>query len=440
MRCSGAAHARLSAGVLLVLVLLARGQGALSAESSDVRLSELELGYPGLSAQLHGCLASAGRALNEESAISALSAWLASAAPAAVEGFALILNPEEAVDGEDALRKDFDTTENCALTVFLDLISRGCVVPGDPITAALALANSNLFFLGDRETRQLIAEDVAAHFELYLEITAWQAAEGIPWSLAEVPLVPKVYWADRCRYQMGEILETLSPGNGHRMTAETYREFVDSPEVLRSLFEMAREEGLFSVSLVRTAGLLEDFVHRNRKYRSSMENLVDFHSRGMFSDEDLRLAREEFSRGEYERYVCGKMRLWDEFRWLNYQWRLYGEKGFFQFMPTKSGKTGYVESLMPDSCDDPFDRWCATITVVGYLGDLRCACIEEFGVDCNMDAIVASYGRDENHLVDPAVARQHRGARRGRERLQKGDPDVDEHWPIDSDDDFDLPL
>lgn len=116
------------------------------------------------------------------------------------------------------------------------------------------------------------------------------------------------------------------------------------------------------------------------------------------------------------------------------------ERGMFQFMPTKAGRPGFVERLMPRNCSDPFDRTCATTTVVRYLNRLRCACIDQFGPDCDLDAIVASYGRDVRHLVPPDRARQHRGSRNGRAYLQAADFDCSDHWPRDDDDDFALGL
>jgi len=108
-----------------------------------------------------------------------------------------------------------------------------------------------------------------------------------------------------------------------------------------------------------------------------------------------------------------------------------GERGMFQFMPSKSGGPGFVESMMPQSCNDPFDRWCSIQSVVGYLSQLRCACITQFGDECTLHAIVASYGRDTRHLVSPMDARHHRGPANARLYLCRADADCDEHWPVD---------
>jgi len=117
-----------------------------------------------------------------------------------------------------------------------------------------------------------------------------------------------------------------------------------------------------------------------------------------------------------------------------------GEKGMFQFMPTRDDRPGFVESMMPDDCADPFDRRCSIRTVVSYLSDIRCVCYEEFGDRCSMDVIVASYGRDLHRLVAPESARHHRGVRNARAHLAKVDPSADEHWPTEFDDEFALGL
>lgn len=301
-----------------------------SADSIRGRLQALEREYPGLTTRAAKSLSSPLLAPDAGAALAGLELRLAAASPAVKEAFRMVLNPESFAKESAAMRKDHAEAENCAFTLYLFLLSKNLFIKDDVITEALALANSHIFFLADNAARQLIASDAADHFDFYRELISWQESQKLPWSLAEVSVIPKIFWADRCRYQMSEITGTLVPENGYKLGPEEYREFADSPAVLREIHLLIVRENLVSPGLSKTAGVLEDFVQRKRKYRSTMENLADFNSRLMFSDEDFAVARAEFAAGQYETTLFGKNRRWDEFRWLNYQWQLFESKGFFQ--------------------------------------------------------------------------------------------------------------
>lgn len=211
---------------------------------------------------------------------------------------------------------------NHALELLLVLLDRGAFAPGDSISRAIALANSQLYAMADNETRSLIREDVVKHFALYQKVVAYQKQTG--WqSLLRTPVIPKIYWADRRR--------VLDVDNGV-LVAETYREFIDQIETLAAVHEIVRENK-FLEDPVASASLLhriDAWYYSKAKYRGSMENLEEFHRLGWFSAEELLQARLEEKRGEYYREYLGKRRRWDEFGWINCQLRLFQTQGYFK--------------------------------------------------------------------------------------------------------------
>jgi len=220
--------------------------------------------------------------------------------------------------------------ENDCLALLLELLARDPSAAEDDACAALALANGWLYSVADKDTRGRIRTDMADHLALYRRIVAWQAEAGLPYRLDRVPLLAKVVWADRAGSAFWLIQEAMrlrgAPG---LLTLPVYEEFVDKPSDLAWLHGIVRREGLGAPTLRAAAAALEDFVHRNRVYRSSMENLEDFNRRGIFSDADLAAARAEFAAGGYERTWFGRTRRWDEFRWLGWQARSFRGDGRF---------------------------------------------------------------------------------------------------------------
>lgn len=226
---------------------------------------------------------------------------------------------------------DYDVRPvNYALEILLWLAQNKCYEKNDPITMALALANNYIYSIADDETRKAILTDVMKHYKFYRSIVAGQETAGVNYPLRTAPLVPKIFWADRSGDKFWLIQQDMTRFHTKKLTLAIYRDFVDKIEVLESIRKAALSEGLALPSLARTASTTEEWVHSHRTYRSSIENLVDFNRRGVFSDEELAASRDEIRRGLYTLNYNGTNRRWDEFRWINYQWNLYQTTGRFR--------------------------------------------------------------------------------------------------------------
>jgi hypothetical protein len=211
---------------------------------------------------------------------------------------------------------------NPALELLLVLLEQGAFALQDSMSCAIALANSQLYAIADNETRALIRRDVVKHFHLYQKVLAYQKQTGTG-LLSRAPVIPKIYWADRRRQ--------LELENG-QLSARAYIEFIDSIETLAFFHELVRanrflEGGISSNAVVQR---IDVWYYANAKYRSTMENLEDFHRLGWLSAADLQEARAEEKQGEYFTEYLGKRRRWDEFAWINYQRKLYQAKGVFR--------------------------------------------------------------------------------------------------------------
>lgn len=257
------------------------------------------------------------------------------------------LAPSRAADSLRILARSFDrkavtvdaapllqpmvSLENHCLALLLDLLARDPSAAEDDISTALALANGWLYSAAGPPTRNRIKADMADHLALYHRIVSWQAERGLPYRLDRVPLLAKVVWADREGTSFRLIQEAMGlRGTPGLLTLPVYEEFVDKPADLAFLHALVVAEGLGAGTLREAAAALEDFVHGKRVYRSSMENLEDFNRRGMFSDADLAAARAEYASGGYETPWFGKLRRWDDFRWLGWQVALFRSQGMFR--------------------------------------------------------------------------------------------------------------
>jgi hypothetical protein len=113
-----------------------------------------------------------------------------------------------------------------------------------------------------------------------------------------------------------------------------------------------------------------------------------------------------------------------------------GERGMFQFMPSKTGRPGFIEATFrPRGCN-VFDSYCAARTAAHALAYTRCWCIQSHGDRCNTDTWVAAYGL--TGLPNPATSWdafndgwQWRGPRNSRRWLCDADPGCEEVWPRD---------
>ncbi len=231
--------------------------------------------------------------------------------------------------GSSAL--DFDPAPvNNALELLLWLAQNKCYAKDDPVTMSLALANDYIYSVADPATTKLILKDITDHYGFYRDIVAGQSSMNVNYPLATAPLIPKIFWAGRASESYWLLSEWMTRHHTNRITPAIYRDLVDSVDTLRDIRKTLLANNLVEASLTRTSSQLEDWVHVNRTYRSSMENLIDFNRRGMFTDEDLTCARDEQRRGLYFLPYDGTNRRWDDFRWLNYQWNLYKTTGRFR--------------------------------------------------------------------------------------------------------------
>ena len=116
------------------------------------------------------------------------------------------------------------------------------------------------------------------------------------------------------------------------LTAKYYREFVDQIDTLEFVHQLVRENnpGEGMAASIGVAATLEQWYYTKAKYRSSIENLEEFHRLGWNSDADLAEAKAETANGEYYKEYFGKKRRWDGFAWINYQYKLFKEKGYFK--------------------------------------------------------------------------------------------------------------
>lgn len=219
---------------------------------------------------------------------------------------------------------------NYSLGVLLKLMEKGIYMEGDSITLAFAIANNYIFDCADNETRTEIMKDIAKHLKFYKKVVKWQKSEKLPYHLDQVPLITKVFWADRTRYYNYNIRNAKGLFNEKEVTLKIYNEFVDKIETLETIHKIVVKEGLAKTSLSATAADIEEYIRQNRVYRSSMENLKLYVSCKIFSEEQMKQATKEYKNGEYYKFYFGKKRRWDEFRWLNYQQNLFKEKGHYK--------------------------------------------------------------------------------------------------------------
>lgn len=215
-----------------------------------------------------------------------------------------------------------DRAPNYAFRLLLRLLAEACYTEGDTMTLALALANNYIYAKGTEETRAAIEKDIIAHYRLYQEIRAWQEEEKTAYALAEAPLVPKIFWADRVR--------TVEYDNEGRLPIARYREFVDSIETYKSVRTMARTHALYTRGYTETAARIEEFETAHHFYRTSLAYYENKTRSGEFDDACLRGITQEVAKGAFQETCFGTTRELYDFQWINNQVRRYKTRGRFE--------------------------------------------------------------------------------------------------------------
>ncbi|NPV00256.1 MAG: hypothetical protein HPY53_02630 [Brevinematales bacterium] len=219
--------------------------------------------------------------------------------------------------------------ENLPLTMLLYLMDKGVAPEGDSIPEALSLANGFLYSVSDKTVRGMIAKDLVKQYELYKKICEWQEGWGCPYPLEKLPVIPKIFWADRSRYSDSAIYDAMRIFKVKSVTKEIYNEFVDKIGILEAIHGLVVKNNLAKKDISITAGVLDEWVHRYRLYLSSMENLEMFNKWGWYTDEMLAKAKKMKNEGKYFQNYFGREHRWDDFAWLNYQYGHFIKDGCF---------------------------------------------------------------------------------------------------------------
>lgn len=233
---------------------------------------------------------------------------------------------------------------NHALTLLLWLLSQACYTRGDSATVALALANASLYAQGDEAVRSEVRRDVVAHYRLYRSVTEWQQGWAVDYRLAGAPLLAKVLWC----YRSNQLEQ-----NGAALTLEEYRTFVDRIDVLTEMHAWVKSHDVSEAASLRALVLNVDALFREAyKYAHFMAMIRQWYAPDAQlpekpTDDELyayltrpEVARllpdwvhevlEDYRNGSYYVEVLGRRRDPQARMWLNYQWELHGETGFFR--------------------------------------------------------------------------------------------------------------
>ncbi|OHD55041.1 MAG: hypothetical protein A2Y33_14645 [Spirochaetes bacterium GWF1_51_8] len=219
--------------------------------------------------------------------------------------------------------------ENLPLTLLLALMDKGVAPAGDSIPIALALANADLYSVCDKEVRKMILADMVKHYALYRKIVTWQESWGCPYLLSSIPVIPKIFWAERHRYSYYYMADAMNIFKVKAITKEIYTEFADRIDVLEAIHALVVKNGLGKTDISVAGGALEDWVHNHRLYLSSMENLEQFSKWGWYAEEMLAKAKKLKGEGKYFQEYFGRLHRWDDFGWINYQYTHLIKEGCF---------------------------------------------------------------------------------------------------------------
>jgi hypothetical protein len=220
--------------------------------------------------------------------------------------------------------------DNFALYLFLYMAAKGCVDPSDTIAAAIAEADAYLFEIGDAPVRKALLADILRHYAFYRDIREWQTRNGVTFALSRTPLAAQILWADRFGGVENEIGRQMDRAGLDRLSIDLYNDYVDGIGTLEEVRGVLRSMDLLSPSLAYTCGRIEDWIVMKRDYRSTMDNLRYMSSCGFIAKDVMTGIEREFAAGKMSIGYRGETRRWDEFWWINYQWRLYGDTGRFR--------------------------------------------------------------------------------------------------------------
>ncbi len=200
--------------------------------------------FPGLEQQIGGSLE---EGMDREAIVTRLKEYCTLDDPEMARGMEMILANGGELKGEP----------NYALRLLLHLLNEKSYAPGDTIALALALVNNRLYASVNDDVRREIKKDLVLHYGFYRKIVAWQRNKfEIKIDLGRMPLIPKMYWADRRVYPPEGISYAVK-------TADDYREYVDTIETLEYFHKLADSHRLYEGASMKLVGAaVNDFIHK----------------------------------------------------------------------------------------------------------------------------------------------------------------------------------
>lgn len=250
------------------------------------------------------------------------------------------LNDPEMVRGmEMILAGDVDLKggPNYALRLLLYQLNEKSYVPGDTIALALALVNNRLYAAVDETIRKEIRKDIVRHYGFYRKIVAWQKKFEMKVDLSHMPLIPKIYWADRRVYPPEGISYTVK-------TPDDYREYTDTIETLEYFRDLADRHRLYDgANITIIARAVNDFIHRKDEkgfkrnlYNPPLEKVRELidripHDTGNDTVDEKR-----------QFMYRGKRNGINGFMWINYQRKLFESLGHSIGMCEVTGLTEMI--------------------------------------------------------------------------------------------------
>ncbi|HPH03302.1 MAG TPA: hypothetical protein PK297_10140 [Spirochaetota bacterium] len=212
---------------------------------------------------------------------------------------------------------------NQALGLLLHLLQTASVEAGDTMAVAIALAHAKLYASVNETIRGEIRRDVTRQYALSRRLAAWQDQRfEFRYNISRLPLVPKIYWADRMVYPPEDIRYPVR-------TLEDYRDYVESIETLEYFHALAERSALYKGATPGdVAKAVYRFVHAKDKngtkrhlYDPSLEKV-----RELFRFYPHDASQGEVGADKRIRYR-GISRTASGFIWINYQRTLLERTG-----------------------------------------------------------------------------------------------------------------
>lgn len=199
--------------------------------------------FPGLEKQV---AANLQQGMDHDTIVSRLEEYCGTNDPEMVRGMRMILAGDSGKTDES----------NFALQLLLFMLDDRSYAPGDTMALAMALVNNRLYSTVNDEIREEIRRDLSRHYGLYRTIVAWQKKFEMRIDLSRMPLVPKMYWADRMVYPPEGISYPVR-------TLDDYREYVDTIETLEYFHDLADRHRLYEGGSVKSMGdNVYAFIHK----------------------------------------------------------------------------------------------------------------------------------------------------------------------------------